>query len=348
MNTGSDKTPEADEPQRIPPRSTLPRIEFGRSKRGDYVYYAALIAAATASWIVRLLPRFVATGVALAISRISFRMSRGFRENVFSNLSHIFDMPADSPELIPHARSIFRTNALNGADLLHIPHMQRKDYDHHLTLREGSWSTLDDAAASGKGAIIITAHLGPFDLAASALRVRGYPLSALTVRTTNRFAFHSVAFLRSAQHMRVLETSSGGLREVIRLLNRGEMIILLSDRDFFLSGRETMFFDEPTTLPIGAVRLARDTGAPIIPFFAYRHKRGNDFVIREPILVPRTANKESDVAIGLDLVARELEQAIGKAPDQWVLFQRVWPDDHREDLSRTEQEPPASNDSQRS
>ena len=336
----SDPTPETEEPQRIPLRSTLPRIEFGRSKRGDYVYYAALICAATASWIVRLLPRFVATGIALAISRISFRMSRGFRENVYSNLSHVFNMPAGSPGLEPYARSIFRTNALNGADLLHIPHMARKDYDHHITLREGSWETLDAAVSNGKGAIVITAHLGPFDLVASALRVRGYPLSALTVRTTNRFAFHAVAFLRSAQNMSVIETSSGGLREVIRLINRGEMIILLSDRDFFLSGRETTFFGEPTTLPIGAVRLARDTGAPIIPFFAYRRKRGSDLVIREPIMVPKTSDKEGDVAAGLELVARELERAIARSPDQWVLFQRVWARDHREDPSRDRATPP--------
>jgi phosphatidylinositol dimannoside acyltransferase len=130
--------------------------------------------------------------------------------------------------------------------------------------------------------------------------------------------------------MKVIETSSGGLRDVVRLLSRGEMIILLSDRDFFLSGRETMFFGEPTTLPIGAVRLARDTGAPIIPFFAYRLNRTNDLVIRAPIFVPRTADKGSDVTTGLNLVARELELAIGRAPGQWVLFQRVWPDDHHD------------------
>jgi KDO2-lipid IV(A) lauroyltransferase len=327
----NDEHADAEEAQRIPPRSTLPRIEFGRSKRGDYVYYIALISAALASWIVRILPRVVTTAIALGISRLSYRMSRGFRENVFSNLSHVFDLPADAPELVPYARSIFRTNALNGADLLHIPHMNREDYEKLIVLREGAWQTLDAAAASGKGAIIITAHLGPFDLVASALKVRGYPLSALTARTTNRFPFHAVTFLRSAQHMRVIETSSGGLRDVIRLLGRGEMIVLLSDRDFFLSGRETMFFDEPTTLPIGAVRLARDTGAPIIPFFAHRGNRQNSLVIREPIIVPRTDDKDADVAAGLDLVARELERAIRESPDQWVLFQRAWPEDHREE-----------------
>jgi KDO2-lipid IV(A) lauroyltransferase len=141
--------------------------------------------------------------------------------------------------------------------------------------------------------------------------------------------------------MRVIEASSGGLREVIRLLQRGEMIILLSDRDFFLSGRETMFFDEPTTLPIGAVRLARDTGAPIIPFFAHRGNRMNDLVIREPIMVPKTADRDADIVVGLKQVAEVLEQAIRESPGQWVLFQRVWPDDHREELAGSETTPPA-------
>lgn len=207
--------------------------------------------------------------------------------------------------------------------------MIEDDYARQLSVEPGSWEILNNAMASSKGAILITAHLGPFDLVSSALRTRGYPLSALTARTTNRMVFHGITFLRSSHDMRVIEASSGGLRDIIRLLQRGEMVILLSDRDFFLSGRDAIFFGEPTTLPIGAVRLARDTGAPIIPFFAYREGKRTRMTVRPSISVSCSDNRDADIEDALKVVAKELEQAIGEAPDQWVLFQRVWPDDNR-------------------
>ncbi len=254
--------------------------------------------------------------------------SRGFRDNVASNLSHIYDVPKSDPRVRHSVRGAFRTNALNIVDLLRVPHLVEEDYAKRLKVVPGSWEILEEAVAARKGAILITAHLGPFDLVGSALRTRGYPLSALTARTTNRMVFHGITFLRSSHDMRVIEASSGGLRDIIRLLQRGEMVILLSDRDFFLSGRDAIFFGEPTTLPIGAVRLARDTGAPIIPFFAHREGRRTRMTVRPPISVRCSDNRNADIADALKVVAMELEQAIGEAPDQWVLFQRVWPDDH--------------------
>jgi KDO2-lipid IV(A) lauroyltransferase len=105
------------------------------------------------------------------------------------------------------------------------------------------------------------------------------------------------------------------------------MLILLSDRDFFLSGRETDFFGERTSLPIVAVRLARDTGVPIIPFFAYREKKHYGLALGDAISIPHTDDRDADLDAGVQLVARELERAIGRAPGQWVLFQQVWPDE---------------------
>jgi KDO2-lipid IV(A) lauroyltransferase len=322
-----------DDPEigdRQPPlvRSTLPRIRFGQSKRGDAIYYAAVTLAAVSSWIVALLPRFAVDRLAAFIAWLSWLKGGEYRENVCSNLSHIFDQPAHSRQILAKSKGVFRTNALNVVDLLQAPHLSPRDFERMGAVVDGSWDYFDNAARSGTGAIILTAHLGPFDFAGSAMRSRGYPMSALTARTTGRFAFHFVSFLRGSQHMRVIEASSSGLRQALRLLDQGQMLILLSDRDFFLSGRPTIFFGEETTLPIGAVRLARDTGVPIIPVFA--HRRGNvyELTLRPPMTVEKTSDRDSDIAAALARVAAELEAAIARAPDQWVLFQRVWPEEH--------------------
>ncbi|MCC6944007.1 MAG: hypothetical protein IT335_05485 [Thermomicrobiales bacterium] len=325
----TDQTPQpTDQPETTPlTRSALPRIEFGKSKSGDRIYYSAVILASIASWVAALLPHFVLVRIVGLIGWISGKRQSTYRTNIRSNLAHVTDQPAESHLVSDLVMSAFKTNALNVADLLEIPHLGRTDFEKRIRVIEGDFSPLDNALAAGKGAIVVTAHLGPFDFVASYLRVRGYPLSALTARTTGRFAFHFVTFLRSSQNMGVIETSSGGLRQALRLLQRGEMLILLSDRDFFLSGRETDFFGERTSLPIGAVRLARDTGVPIIPFFAYREKKHYGLALGDAISIPHTDDRDADLDAGVQLVARELERAIGRAPGQWVLFQQVWPDE---------------------
>ncbi|MGD9711308.1 MAG: lysophospholipid acyltransferase family protein [Thermomicrobiales bacterium] len=308
------------------PRSALPRIAFGTSERGDSIYYAAVILASLASWLTALLPHGLLSRIARLVGWISVRRTSVYKANIQANFSHVTDQPADSQLVQDLVRTAFTTNALNVIDLLEIPHLKRREFERRIKVTSGSLAVLDSAMDSGRGAIIITAHLGPFDFVASYLRVLGYPLSALTARTTGRFAFHFTTFLRGSQNMRVIETSSGGLRQALRLLQQGEMLILLSDRDFFLSGRETRFFGETTTLPVGAIRLARDTGVPIIPYFAYREHDHYQLALGKPVTIARTDNRSADIAAGVAQLSKVLEAAISRKPGQWVLFQRVWPD----------------------
>ena len=161
----------------------------------------------------------------------------------------------------------------------------------------------------------------------AALSARGYPLTVLTARTTNRYAFDVVTFLRTSHDMKIVQTTSSGVREAYRALRRGEFVVLLSDRDFFLSGKEVVFFGEETTLPTGAVRFARDTGSPIIPTFTRRTGEDSILDIHQPFTVPKTDDRTADITVGMQHVVDALTIGIGKAPDQWALFQRVWPED---------------------
>ncbi len=330
---------QADDQHHAPrARSTLPRIEFGKSKSGDRIYYSAVILASVASWLAALLPRFLLLRVARLVGWISAKRDSRYRRNIKSNFAHVSGQSVNSGIVDDLTASSFQTNALNVLDLLEIPHLNLRDFEKRVVLSDGSFQTLDDALSRGKGAIIVTAHLGPFDFVGSYLRVRGYPLSALTARTTGRFAFHFISFLRSSQQMNVIEASSAGLRQALKRLQQGEMLILLSDRDFFLSGRQTKFFGQTTSLPIGAVRLARDTGVPIIPFFAYREADRYCLSLGEAITIDRSDNREADLDAGLQVIARKLEAAIARAPGQWVLFQQVWPDGPERDSGRSSQD----------
>lgn len=330
MNEPHDPPP----PPRTPliQRSHLPRIEFRKSQRRDLTFYLAAEFAAILSWIVRLTPDALVDFVARRIGDLSYLLSKQWRANVDSNLSHVLDLPPTSARIRRTTRAIFQTNALNIATLLRSPHQGRNQLLRSMDLPDGNWDILDEAMARNKGVIVLTAHLGSFDTMGSAVRARGYPMAALTARTTSRFAFEFVSFLRQSHDLELIEASSSGVREAIAHLRAGKVLCLLSDRDFFLNGRELRFFGEETTLPIGTVRLARDTGATIVPIFTIRQERKHVLLIEPSFTIEKTQDREADIAAGMERVVRTLEAAISLAPEQWVMFQRVWPES---DLSPT-------------
>lgn len=307
--------------------SNLPRIEFRKSQRRDAVFYLAAFSAAALSWIVRFVPDAFEDWVARRLGDVSYLLSKSWRENVESNVSHVIDDAPTSARVRRTARAIFQTNALNVASMLRSPHQSSDQLLKTVRVTHGSWVILEQAVAKGHGVIVLTGHLGSFDTMGSAISAHGFPIAALTTKTTNRFTFEFISFLRAAHKVKLIEASSTGVREAITWVRDGKVLCLLSDRDFFVNGETVTFFGEETTLPVGAVRIARDTGATIVPMFTLRQGRNNALMIEQPFVVERTADRADDLTTGMQRVIGALEGAIEIAPEQWAMFQRVWPDD---------------------
>ncbi len=307
-------------------RSHLPRIEFRKSQRRDAVFYLAAFSAAALSWVVRFVPDAFVDLLARRIGDLSYLLSKSWRASVDSNIAHVLDEAPGSARVRRTTRSIFQTNALNVATILRGPHQSPQQLLQGIQVARGDWRIVEEAMAKGAGVIVLTAHLGSFDTMGSAISARGFPIAAITTKTTNRFTFEFISFLRAAHKLKLVEASSAGVREAIEWVRAGNVLCLLSDRDFFLNGEQVDFFGEPTTLPIGAVRIARDTGATIVPMFTIRHGRKHALMIEQPFVVERTTDRADDVRIGMQRVIAALQGAIEIAPEQWVMFQQVWPE----------------------
>lgn len=301
------------------------RADFRLEKRREFRYVLSIATAIICSWLARFLPRRFRYWLADRSGDFSFRHSTTFRENVKANLAQVLAQDPDALVVLKASRTVFRTNARNFADLMISPHVKPQRFIDDVPLISGEWSLLDEALALGKGAVVITAHLGPFDFIGHTLHVRGYKLTSVTGRTTTRFLFDAVTYLRGSQGMKLVEASPSGIRRVIQALRRGECAVLVTDRDFFQSGKPVRLFGRQTTLPPGAVRIARETGAPIVPIFAQRTNHGYGISVLPGFLVAKTSDIEADLAAGINQIVRALEGAIGATPDQWVMFQRVWP-----------------------
>lgn len=308
-------------------RITRHRVQFRREERRLLRERLSVGLAVALSWFAWSLPPRVRRFLVRLAADSFYRCSEPYRANVQANLRQVLGPGPDQAALERTARSIFHVSSANFLDLILTPRRPARAFIDHVRMVEGDWSDLDAVLAEGKGAIIVTAHLGAFDYIGQALFARGYRMTTVTGRTTSRFVFDGVSFLRRSRGAEIVEATPSGIRRAVRALRRGDLAAFATDRDFFGNGKPATFFGRATTLPPGAVRIARDTGAPLVPAFARREGDGYGFALHPPLRIERTKDLEADVAKGLAQLVAALELAIGRSPEQWVMFQRVWPEE---------------------
>jgi lauroyl/myristoyl acyltransferase len=301
------------------------RPSFRREERDDFRTMLSIFFARVLSWLFLMLPQPIRSYISLRAGSLAYRLSHGYRQNVESNIRTVTGKKSNDAEVRELTRATFLTNALNFSDLLTLAWRSGNWFAKRTQVVAGSWTTIDKARDEGKGVILVSAHVGCFDFIGQSVQAHGYPLTVVTGRTTSRFVFDGVTWLRGRRGSRLVEPTPSGIRHVIRALRKNECAVLVADRDFFENGQEVDFFGHRTTLPPGAVRIARDTGAAIVPIFTRRTHTGHEVRIHDPIWIERTRDVKADVERGMRQLVPVLEHGIAACLEQWVMFQRVWP-----------------------
>jgi KDO2-lipid IV(A) lauroyltransferase len=267
--------------------------------------------------------RFVLWG-ADRCSDVAFALARTHREPALANIRTVVGPDVAEDDVQRLVRAAFRASGRSAAELLWLQACGDAELAAKVRFVEGDWSRVDAALAGRRGAILLTAHLGAFDCLSQLFASRGYRVNAVLGRTMWRPKFEAAVALRRARGVNVHEASPGALRAMIGALRRNECVAFLGDRDFFENGTRVEFFGRVTTLPSGGVRLARETGASVVAGYLLRVGDGYELILDEPFTVERTADRQADVARGMERVVASLMRAIASAPGQWAVFQPVW------------------------
>ena len=178
------------------------------------------------------------------------------------------------------------------------------------------------ALAAGRGAILVTCHLGSWEVAAMELARRGIPLSVVTGEQLGRLA-PAVRRYKAARGIAVVRPADG-MRSLYRHLAANRVVVLLLDGDVVRGARETSFLGRATRLPFGALRLAARSGAPILPAVMRRTGPGRfaAHILPPVALAP-------DARVTMRALVAPIEAAIAADPEQWCLFRPVWPEPRR-------------------
>jgi KDO2-lipid IV(A) lauroyltransferase len=179
-------------------------------------------------------------------------------------------------------------------------------------------------AAHGR-ALLLTAHLGNWELLSAAHRLTGFPLS-IVVRPLDAPWLDALAErLRRRAGVELID-KRGALRSVLAALRRGRMIGILMDQN--AARREGVFVDffgRPASTSRSLALLAVRTQTPVVPVFARRDAAGRHTVVIHPALAPPAANGAEAAVV--ELTARcthAIERAIRETPEQWLWSHDRW------------------------
>jgi KDO2-lipid IV(A) lauroyltransferase len=125
---------------------------------------------------------------------------------------------------------------------------------------------LEQSRAGGRGAILLTAHLGNWELGAVTLSRLGFPVSVIA--RTHPDPRTNALFVRQRQQcgVRVIPLELGVTHHALRSLANGHFLGMLGDRDFMGNGVPVTFGTGSLTIPRGPAVLALRSGAPILRY----------------------------------------------------------------------------------
>lgn len=181
----------------------------------------------------------------------------------------------------------------------------------------GAWADLAAQHAAGRGGIIVTAHLGNWEVGAFGVRHRGIPLRAMARPLGNPVLEAWLERRRGGADRLIAKT--GGLKDVLRELKGGGWVAMLADQNAGRHGLFLPFFGlEASTFPTPAALAAR-VGAPLYLGVCLRRSGGQGFDIHlerlpDPVDV-ETATRDLN---------RLLEAWIRRAPGQYNWVHRRW------------------------
>lgn len=272
--------------------------------------------------IAKQLPLKQSYALAENIGALQYRFSRVDRENIEGNLNCIFNRQPDKvAELTPQ---VFKNFGKYLVDFFRFSLLDKKFFEQQVEYHGLEY--ISESLAYGKGAVVVTAHLGNWELCGAALAMNGYPISAIALPHKNKRV--DDFFVRQRVNMGVKVIPMGvAVRRSFKVLQQNGLLGIVGDRDF--SGEHGIFMDffgKPLMVPRGPAIMSLRCGAPIVPVFMVRKEDGftYKFIADRPIVSRHLAGEEENVR---DISGRTLEvikQYVAAYANQWFMFRPYW------------------------
>lgn len=261
--------------------------------------------------------------VGAGIGAIAFKALGRLRSVGTRNLELAFpEMTVVGQEKI--LRSVYRSLGYLLAEFCQMPRYTPKSASGFIRY-EGLENYLL-ARERGKGVLVLTGHLGAWELSSFYHSLMGMPMGMVIRRLDNPLVDAFVNRIRCQHGNRVIHKDDFA-RGLIASMRAGETVGILMDTNMTPpQGVFVPFFGVPACTASGMARIAAKTGAAVVPGFLLWEAEEQRYVLRfgEELEVIDTGDSESDAVANTASFTAEIERYIRQYPEQWLWMHRRW------------------------
>lgn len=286
--------------------------------KNDIIYWSLRLLVAT----LRRIPYVLASASAPALGWIAGLLMRPDRRRADAQLRERLG-EADPRRRRRLVRRMFVHFARSLVELLHVRRFVAGPS--RIGIGAAERATLDAAFAEGRGVVLVTGHIGNWELLAQVLANAGYGVNCVAKPLYDPRLTRWVHAERTRFGMQVLWRGDPHTGQNLKqTFAHNRMLAVLIDQDTKVQGAFVPFFGKPAFTPTAAAELAQRFAAPVVVVWMHRHAgRHVVNVVRVPL--------HSDADPGDDPIReltarlnRQLEDAIRECPEQWVWLHARW------------------------
>ncbi len=286
----------------------------------DWLEYAAV-------WLLLkglgLLPRPLARRLAAEVTGILYALLPKLRKTAETNL-HIAFPELTEAERDAVIRKMVRNLGWMAAEFARFPKYSKENIEEIVVL-DGNENFLEGRKL-GKGVLILTGHIGAWELSSFAHALFGNPLHFMARPLDNQRIDALVNSYRCASGNRTIFKNESA-RVMLKILKDAGTIGVLADQNTMPDEAVFVdFFGKLASTTTGIARVALHTDAAVVPGYAVWDESIGKYRLRfEPAMeLIRTGDVERDVRENTQRFTKVLEDIIRKYPDQWVWVHGRW------------------------
>jgi Kdo2-lipid IVA lauroyltransferase/acyltransferase len=270
---------------------------------------------------VQALSQHAAFRFGTRLGRLGYRLAARQRKRAVLNLHLAYGDAMSAAERERLTRRVFEHFGRGVVEFLRGPLLTKTELEQRVTC--DGWQHFEEARRDGGSVVLITAHLGNWEILGRWLtNVKGLPLTVVAREPENPALGQYMRQMREGAGFAALSKGESA-RNLLRVLKNGEVICILPDQnsgDVFVP-----FFGVPAGTAAGPAALALHADAPLIPIYCLQQPDGTFRVLcLPPLSTPRTGDRKIDTRNLMAEANRVLEGVIRQYPDQWLWLHNRW------------------------
>lgn len=273
--------------------------------------------------VLGALPRGLARKVGAAIGAVAYRGLGRLRSVGRQNLALAFPEKTEA-EREAILRQEYRNLGYLLAEFCKMPGYTAKSASRFI--RYDGLENYLHARDKGKGVLVMTGHLGAWELSSFYHSLMGMPMGMVIRRLDNPLVDAFVNRVRCMHGNRVIHKDDFA-RGLIASMRAGETVGILMDTNMTPpQGVFVPFFGVEACTASGMARIALKTGAAVVPGFLLWHEAEKKYVLRfgEELEVVNSGDAEADAVANTARFTVAMEAYIRQYPEQWLWMHRRW------------------------